>query len=254
MKVLYEKRGSVSWIIFNRPEKLNALDKESWDLLARHLNNAKNDLEVKMIVITGKGRAFSAGDDIHAMYELDSTDKAKDYFLALYNSIESLISINKPTVAFVNGLAYGGGCEILLLCDINIALETAKFSIPEGRLGLIPAISVAIGYKALGRKIARLILTGEEIDAYNAKEIGLIDYIAKDSDDALKIIDNFNSLISNMSINSINTIKKWISLERNMLEKAIIELAFLSQNSEAKIRMKEFINSRRSKKVTGMFE
>lgn len=249
MKVLYEKKDTTAWITFNRPERLNALDKESWHLLSKYVKAANDDNEIKAIVLTGKGRAFCAGDDIYAMYELNSLDEAKEYFFTLNVAVEELINAKKPIICFVNGLAYGGGCELLLLSDINIALENSKFSIPEARLGLIPAISITIGYKVLGRRITFLLYTGEEIDAYNAKNIGLIDYIVKDDKEAIEAINKIINLINDTSMNSIFNIKKFIRQEKISLKEAIIELASLSQTYEVKQRMKNFIDTRKKLRI-----
>ncbi|BFH73114.1 enoyl-CoA hydratase/isomerase family protein [Sulfurisphaera javensis] len=241
--MIYEKRNSVSWIIFNRPERLNALDKESWDSLAKYLKKANED-NTKAIVITGTGRAFSAGDDIYAMYELDNAEKAKEFFLTLYSAIEALIETEKPVICAVNGLAYGGGCEILLFCDVTVAVNSAKFSIPEAKLGLIPPMAVSIGPFALGRKINRLILTGEAITAEEAKILGLIDYVVPD-DKLYEEVNRVLSLIDQLDFYSIKTIKRWLKKNKKLVEKAIMELALLSQTESAKRRMKEFIDSRK---------
>ena len=243
MAMIYEKRDGLSWIIFNRPERLNAFDKESWSLLAEYLRKAEKD-DTKAIVLTGTGRAFSSGDDIYAMYELDSADKAKDFFLALYSAIEALIEVEKPIICAVNGLAYGGGCEILLFCDIVIATSSAKFSIPEGKLGLIPPMAISIGYQALGRVISRLALTGDAISAEEAKMIGLVDYVVPDE----KLYDEVKrvaSMIEQMDPYAIKTMKRWLRKDKKLVEKAIMELALLSQTDSAKKRMKEFIESRK---------
>ncbi|MCY0859964.1 MAG: enoyl-CoA hydratase/isomerase family protein [Sulfolobaceae archaeon] len=246
MKVLYEKRGEIVWITFNRPEKLNALDKESWSLLSEHLRRANEDKDVRAVVLTGNGRAFSSGDDIHAMYELKSYEEAVDFFDTLFRAVDSLMSLTKPLICLVNGLAYGGGCEILLFCDVTIALKGAKFSIPEGRLGLIPPMAISVGYHALGRAINRLVLTGEEIDAQEAKNIGLVDYVVEDLNEGLnKVVE----MISRISPTSVVTMKRWLMRgKREEVEEAVKELTLLSLSEEAKRRMYEFIESRKRKK------
>lgn len=91
----------------------------------------------RAIVITGNGRAFSSGDDIGSMTSLNDQREAEDFFNALLYAVDGLIYTNKPVIGAVNGLAYGGGCEILLFMDVVISTRSARFSIPEGRLGLI---------------------------------------------------------------------------------------------------------------------
>ncbi|AWR96170.1 enoyl-CoA hydratase/isomerase family protein [Acidianus sulfidivorans JP7] len=244
MKVLLEKKDSICWIIFNRPEKLNALDRESWDLLSQNLRLCNNDPGILAIVLTGNGRAFSAGDDIYAMYELKNPKDAEDFFLTLYNAVESLIDSKKPVICAVNGLAYGGGCEILLFCDIVISSDDAKFSIPEGKLGLIPPMAISVGTKILGRKISRLALTGDSIDANEAKNLGLVDIITT-KDKLIEEVYNQVKMISSLDENSILVMKKWLRSEKERVKKAIMELQFLSLNKEAKKRMRDFINKRK---------
>lgn len=242
--MIYEKNDGISWIIFDRPERLNALDKESWARLSEYLRRADKESDTRAIVLTGRGRAFSAGDDIYAMYELKDADMAKDFFTTLYSAVEALIEVEKPTICAVNGLAYGGGCEILLFCDIVISVESAKFSIPEAKLGLIPPMAITVGYSLLGRVIGRLAITAEEITAEEAKNIGLVDYIVPDD----KLLDEVKRVVRKIdqsSMSSISTIKKWLRKEKGNVNKAIMELALLSQTDEAKRRMKAFIDSRK---------
>ncbi|ARM74726.1 enoyl-CoA hydratase/isomerase family protein [Acidianus manzaensis] len=241
MKVLLEKKESECWIIFNRPEKLNALDRESWYLLARNLRICNADPKMSTIVLTGNGRAFSAGDDIHAMYELRNMKEAEDFFLTLYDAVESMIDSNKPIICAVNGLAYGGGCEILLFCDIVISTEDAKFSIPEGKLGLIPPMAISVGQSLIGRSISRLALTGDSIDAKEAKSLGLVDIITSNLEEEVR---NQVEKISKIDVSSILTIKKWLRADKEKVKKAILELSLMSLNTSAKKKMSEFIKSK----------
>ncbi|WP_422398113.1 enoyl-CoA hydratase/isomerase family protein [Sulfolobus tengchongensis] len=248
MKVTLEKRGNVCWIIFNRPEKLNALDKESWSLLARNLRICDNDSSVSAIVLTGNGRAFSAGDDINAMFELKNGDEALEFFTTLYLAVEGLVELRKPLVCAVNGLAYGGGCEILLFCDVVISANDAKFSIPEGKLGLIPPMAISVGYSMLGRAIARLALTGDSITAEEARNIGLVDIVVP-KDYLYQEVERQLEKISSIDENSIRTIKNWLRIEKEKIRRAVMELALMSLSESAKKRMEEFINRKRKEGV-----
>ncbi|AAK42664.1 enoyl-CoA hydratase/isomerase family protein [Saccharolobus solfataricus] len=244
-KILLEKRKDVCWITLNRPEKLNALDKESWSLLANHLGECNNDQSISAIVLTGNGRAFSAGDDINAMLELKDQKDALDFFNTLYSAVESLVDLKKPLVCAVNGLAYGGGCEILLFCDIVIAVKDATFSIPEGRLGLIPPIAISLGYLILGRSIARLALTGDSITAEEAKMIGLVDIVVA-NEDLLTEVERQLEKIKSIDRSSILTIKNWLRDDKEKIRKAVMELALMALGNSAKEKMKEFMNRKRS--------
>ena len=241
MKVIYKNDGVLSWIIFNREDKLNALDLESWAELRDSLRKADEDSSIA-VVITGKGRAFSAGDDIYAMEGLSNADEAEKFFNTLYSAIEALIEVKKPVIALVNGLAYGGGCEILLLSDIVIASEDAVFSISEGKLGLIPPIACAIGYKALGRRITRLLFTAEAINAREAKEIGLVDYVVP-KEKLMEQLDAVVKMISQLDRDSVRAMKSWTRSDLKLIEKAVKELSILCLTSSAKDRMRNFIRT-----------
>jgi Enoyl-CoA hydratase/carnithine racemase len=208
-KILFKRKEGISWIILNRPDKLNALDKESWMEISQALKTA-NENEDKVLVITGIGRAFSSGDDIQAMYNLKDLNESKEFFNYIYETAFNLINLNKVFIAAVNGLAYGGGCEILLLADIVVSVPEAKFAIPEGRLGLIPPIALAIGSFSLGtRRIARLIFTGKEIDVNEARMIGLVDYVVEKDKIEEKVLEIAKNVYLNDSY-SILVMKRWL--------------------------------------------
>ncbi|WP_231112451.1 enoyl-CoA hydratase/isomerase family protein [Stygiolobus azoricus] len=162
MKYKVDEDG-IAWITLDRVDRLNAFDEESWKELGDKVRTANNDRKVKVVVLTGEGRAFSAGDDIFAMAELKDADDAKKFFNTLYYAVESLIELEKPLICAVNGLAYGGGCEILLFCDVVVGSKESKFSIPEAKLGLIPPMAISVGHKYWGKAVNRLAITGKPL-------------------------------------------------------------------------------------------
>jgi len=169
--ILYEGVDGVARISINRPP-LNILNAETLVELNAALERARDDSSVTVVVITGIGdRAFSAGVDIkdHLPEKVGST-------LSVFNKVfYTLESLDKPTVAVVNGVAFGGGCELATACDMIVASETAQFGQPEITVGAIPPVAVALLPKLIGRKKAfELVLTGIVISAAEAKQIGLI--------------------------------------------------------------------------------
>ncbi|MEM2013250.1 MAG: enoyl-CoA hydratase/isomerase family protein, partial [Metallosphaera sp.] len=144
-----------------------------------------------------------------------------------------------PVIGAVNGLAYGGGCEILLFMDVVISTRSARFSIPEGRLGLIPPMALSVGYNSIGRSVAWLAITGEEIDAMRAREIGLVDIVG---DDLNLELEKVMARISSMDQGSIKVIKAWLRKSREPIREAIRELSFMSLSTQAKERMKRFLS------------
>ncbi len=108
----------------------------------------------------------------------------------------------------VNGLAYGGGCEMLLCTDVNIASNKSTFALPEIKLGLIPPVALSIGYDLFGiKKLKRMALTGEAIDAYQAQDIGIVDYIVDENNLKSKTLEIISMILANAP-NSIKSLKR----------------------------------------------
>lgn len=162
-------------ITLNRPEKLNALNEEVLLTLSRILDNAKIDREIKGILLIGEGRAFCAGADINKLAECDANTGYK-FALAGQEVFKKLANLGKPSIAAVNGFAFGGGCELAIAATIRMASENAKFGQPEVKLGVIPGYG---GTQRLSRLIGKgraldLCLTGRFIDAKTAESWGLV--------------------------------------------------------------------------------
>ncbi len=173
--ILYERVDNVAKISINRPP-LNILNAETLIELNAALEKARDDSSATIVVITGVGdRAFSAGVDIkdHLPEKVSST-------LSVFNKVfHTLESLDKPTLAVVNGVAFGGGCELAVACDMIVASEEAQFGQPEIAVGAIAPAAVALLPRLIGRKKAfELVLTGVAISAAEAKEIGLINRVA----------------------------------------------------------------------------
>ncbi|GGP20433.1 enoyl-CoA hydratase [Thermocladium modestius] len=243
-KVLYRHEGDLSWIIFNRPDKLNAIDEESWILLNDYIEESQRDDSIA-IAITGTGRAFSAGDDINSMLALSNKMDSNRFFANLSKAIKAMLNSRKPIIAVVNGLAYGGGCELLLGADVVIASSNAKFSIPEGRIGLIPPIAISIGYSAIGKSIIHLAITGRELSADDAAKMGLVDYVVP-PEELMRTVQAIVDEIRKMDPESITTMKRYLNERRyEDLERAIKELAIMAIGETAKARMRKFIEERK---------
>lgn len=178
--VRYEVENRVAWITVDRPEKRNALDRATVEAIARAVTRATADEAVGVLVVTGGGeKAFVAGADIAEMAALGPRE-AQEFSRFLNDTLSLLAECPKPTVAAVNGFALGGGCELAMACHIRIAADTAKFGQPEVNLGLIPG---AGGTQRLPRLVGManaldLILTGDMIDAAEARRLGLVQRVA----------------------------------------------------------------------------
>jgi len=243
----YFNEKNVTWIRLNRPEKLNALNEETWLELKESVIKANTE-KTNLICITGNGRAFSAGDDIQSMYQFKDLSESKNFFNKLKDTIMAIVESEKPIMFAVNGLAYGGGCELLLLGDFVISVPDALFSLPESKLGLIPPLALSIGMFIMGlRNVARLALSGEPITASEALRIGLIDEIVeKDTiNERAHEISNYLSKIPNTAISAI---RKILAIHRaNFISSTVDELAKISLTNEAKTKMKDFLEKRKFK-------
>jgi enoyl-CoA hydratase/carnithine racemase len=177
--VLYEKRGPIAYVTLNRPRVLNALNGKTWEDLRSAFEEARDDGEVRGVILTGAGdKAFIAGADIGELARLSAVEgeESSANGQAVLNLVENL---GKPVIAAINGFALGGGCETAMACTIRIASETAKFGQPEVKLGVLPG---AGGTQRLPRLVGKgralqLILTGEIISAQEAWRVGLVNEV-----------------------------------------------------------------------------
>jgi methylglutaconyl-CoA hydratase len=175
--ILTTDRGAVRQIALNRPDVHNAFDDGLIAELTAALTDAGRDDAVRAVVLTGTGASFSAGADLNWMRGMASAseDENREDSLRLAALVRTLQFLPKPTIARVNGAAYGGGVGLIAACDIAIGAEGAKFGLTEVKLGLVPAVISPYVVAAIGvRQARRLFLTGEIFDAAEACRIGLL--------------------------------------------------------------------------------
>lgn len=173
MGIIFEKREGVARITIDQPP-LNLLDIKTMAEINAALESVQSDLSVKVVVITGKGRAFSGGVDIKD----HTADKVEEMISVFHRMFRLLAALPQPTLAVLNGSALGGGCELAIFCDLVIASETASLGQPEIKVGVFPPIAVFTLPRLIGRKRAiELILTGDIIDAQEAWRMGLVNQV-----------------------------------------------------------------------------
>ncbi|MBL8298957.1 MAG: enoyl-CoA hydratase/isomerase family protein [Rhodanobacteraceae bacterium] len=181
-------RGTVAEVRLARPSVHNAFDEQLIAELTATLQTLQADTAVRAVVLTGDGASFSAGADLNwmrAMAQASEADNLADS-LKLATLMHTLNYLSKPTIARVNGAAYGGGVGLVACCDIAIGVEGAKFSLSEVKLGLVPAVISPYVIAAIGARHARrLFITGEVFDAAEARRINLLhETVAADQLDA----------------------------------------------------------------------
>ena len=173
--IRYLTADSIATILLNRPEVLNAMNKQLWLDLQAALEEAHSDPEVKAVVISGQGRAFCTGADLKDS-KTRTTEQYRDYLESLQEVSRQIIRYDKPTIAAINGYALGSGYELALACDIRIAAEEAQIGSPEARVassitgGAFRLIQNLIG----PGKAKELLFTAESIDGKEAERIGLV--------------------------------------------------------------------------------
>jgi len=172
--LIIEKQEGIATLTINRPEVLNALNTETLKELKKAFCELDSDAEVKVIILTGTGKAFVAGADISEMRPLNAA-QGREFGLLGQKVFTSVENLSKPVIAAVNGFALGGGTELALSCDLIYASEKAKFGQPEVGLGVTPGFG---GTQRLPRRVGtamakELIYTGRMIRADEAKAIGL---------------------------------------------------------------------------------
>jgi methylglutaconyl-CoA hydratase len=175
-----DARG-VATLTLNRPEKHNAFDGDTLAALSAQLRVLEADRIVRAIVLTGAGTTFCSGADLASMRALITADEQENLedALRLTEVLAQLASVGKPTIARVNGNAFGGAVGLVACCDIAIASATARFALTEVRLGLVPAAISPYVVAAIGaRQARRYALTGETITAQEAHRLGLVHEIA----------------------------------------------------------------------------
>jgi len=177
--IIYEKSEGIATVTLNRPEALNAFSKEVTDEVLQALEDARNDENVRVVVLTGAGeKAFSTGADIKAMKGMNALS-ARQLSLMGEKICSALENFEKPVIAAINGYALGGGLEVAMACDIRIASENARMGQTEINIGLIPGWG---GTQRLTRLIGKtkakeLVFTGKMIDAKTAEQLGIVNMV-----------------------------------------------------------------------------
>lgn len=176
--VKFERRGPAAWITLNRPEKLNALSGEVVRSLRERLREVAEDEAVKVVVLTGSGRAFSAGYDLSEEVgdRIEGADRWRTALALDVDLAMELWSLPRPTIAAVRGWCLAGACELAMACDMIIATEDARFGEPEIRYGSGP-VALIMPFVLGQKKTNELLFTGDTIDAAEALRAGLVNRV-----------------------------------------------------------------------------
>jgi enoyl-CoA hydratase len=182
--LIFDQKKNIAFITINRPDKLNALNKETLNEITRVFEEVENNESIRGIIITGSGeKAFVAGADILEISTLDNIS-GTEFALEGQEVFNKIERCSKPVIAAVNGFALGGGCELALACHVRYASDNAKFGQPEVNLGIIPGFG---GTQRLSRIIGKgraleLLMSGNMVDAQEAYRIGLVNKVISQSE------------------------------------------------------------------------
>jgi methylglutaconyl-CoA hydratase len=243
-----EIKNNTGLILFNRPEKRNALNPEMCSAVIAKLKEFAEDSTIITVILSGEGTSFCAGADLAWLNKIkdyssinneQDTERIAELFLTLYG-------YPKPVIAAVNGPAIGGGCGIASVCDFVIAQKAeAKFGYTEVKIGFIPAIVSVFLIKKIGEgKAKQILLTGEIIDAEKGYQLGLVDYLSSN------VIEDSFALAGRLNANSSFSISLTKDLVRNIsnmnVHEAVnycIRLNAISRSSEDfKNGLNKFLN------------
>jgi enoyl-CoA hydratase len=210
--IIYDKQDGVAVIRLNRPQVLNAMNKRLWLDMQTALEDARADEAVKVVVVTGEGRAFSTGADLKES-KTRSIEDYRDYLVSLQEVSRAIIRFEKPTIAAVNGFAIGSGYELALACDIRIAAEEAKIGSPEAKVtSSVTGGAFRLVQNLIGPGKAReLLFTGEYIDGAEAQRIGLVNR-AVPAERLMETVMEMAAKIAANSSFSLKMIKKGLNM------------------------------------------
>lgn len=252
-KLLIEKNKNIITLILNRPEVHNAFDSELIKELRMTLAEIKTDTTMRAVILKSNGHNFSAGADLNWMRQTLNFSEEQNTAdaMQLANLMDELFHLNKPTLALVQGAAYGGAVGLIACCDIAIAEETANFCLSEVKIGLIPAVISPYIIQAIGHKQARrYCITAENFDAHKAKELGLINEVTS----AALLEETANRIIKailNNSPHAIMAIKNLLNditetkFNNDVIEKTATAIAKIRVSKEGQEGLTAFLEKRK---------
>ncbi len=243
----------VLYIVMNRPEVQNAFNSKQIVLLTEALENAASNPEVKVVVLCGEGKNFCAGGDINYMKQMgqNSFQENKEDALQLAHLMHTLNELPKPTIARVNGAAYGGGVGLLCCCDMAFGTEDTKICLSEVKIGMVPATIAPYVMNAIGLQNAhRLMLTAEVMQGQEAVNCNFLNAIFPTSEFSKKV----DALALKITTNAPNALEITKSILLNLAHQSVDEgvidytadvIASVRESEEGKEGLTSFIEKRK---------
>jgi enoyl-CoA hydratase len=250
-KVLYEVNNCFAWITLNRPEVHNAVDYDVMSLINQYLDMAETDEDVKVLFITGAGnKAFCSGGDLQKFHNLHTKEEAHGMLSEMGKVLYRIATFPKPTVALMNGIAVGGGCELVTSCDYRIAVEGKKFGFIQGTLGITTGWGgSAILLERLKREDAMLLLySGDVLTVETGYEIGFINALIQRDLPIKDQAETWSERISSLSLPVIKAYKSYdierlkLSQLKERMEKEVEQCAVLWESDEHHVAVRKFLS------------
>ena len=249
-----KRENDVVKVILNRPEVHNAMNEKLMKELTSCFKKLRDDDDIRIIILTGNGKSFSAGADLNWMksmahYSKEENIKDSRLLLDLY---ETIYNCPKPVIGLINGHAFGGGIGLIAVCDISIATPGKKFAFSEVNLGIIPSVISTYIVRRIGLiNMRRLFITGEHFDSEYANKIGLIDYIISDEEIDTEV-QKYVKLLRSSGPKAIIEVKDLINKYQNMSiskykEHTVKKIAELRVSDEGQEGINAFLKKRNSK-------
>jgi enoyl-CoA hydratase/carnithine racemase len=216
-KVLFERRGPVGHLVLNRPGKLNALDTECVDLIGRYVEEIEADDRVRVVVVSGRGRAFCAGADLGEVEGAVAEGRFDAFLRGWHRGFGALERCSRPTIAAVHGFALAGGFELTQVCDLMVMAASATVGDQHANFGLFPGGgSTQRLPRMVGRRDAAwMLLSGEAVDAETALRLGLANAVAPD-DDVLGAAGRMAAVLAQRSVAASAAIKDAVRRGRDL--------------------------------------
>jgi methylglutaconyl-CoA hydratase len=252
--ILIERQGSLGIITLNRAERHNAFDDTLIADLSRAFKQLDSDVSVRVVVLSAAGKSFSAGADLNwmkrmAAYSVEENVKDARGLAELMRTIDCM---SKPTIARVQGAAFGGGVGLVACCDIAVGLTSAQFSLSEVKLGLIPAVISPYVIAAIGKRAARrYFLTAERFDAAEAYRLGLLHDLATNEE---QLDERLNEIVEALLVASpaaVTASKALIAavgdrpLTYSLIEDTAERIALIRASDEGKEGVAAFLEKRK---------
>jgi enoyl-CoA hydratase len=246
-KMLSRKEGGVGYVIFNNPERHNAVSLEMWAATTDILEGFRNDPEVRVVVVTGAGgKSFVSGADISKFEsERSSMEAVKHYNATVGKANQTVYEFSKPTIAMIKGYCIGGGLGLALCCDLRIASDNSKFGVPAAKLGLgyaYPGIKRLVD--VVGPSFAKEIFyTGRQFDVAEALAMGLINR-AVPGDELESYVKNYADTIAGNAPLTIKAVK--FTVGETVKDESQRDLGRSNELVEACFTSQDYIEGRRA--------